>query len=209
MAGLVVVLGYLIGSVPSADWIARAAGIDLRAGGSRNPGANNARSLGGTRLAAAVLGVEMSKGAAAVILGSLLAGSVGGALAGLGALAGNVFNVWYRFQGGQGLGISAGILIAAWPVWFPAVLTVIAVVTPLTRTTARAALAALATILLGVVLELRTGMPSAWGIGSAGLPILAMGMVALIAPKQIAMLARSDHAPVDGLDDQRDGPLVQ
>lgn len=191
MIVLAAVVGYLIGSVPTAGWIGRASGIDLRSDGSRNPGANNARRLGGTRLAVAILIVEIGKGVGAVVTGVALAGSAGGVAAGLGALAGNIYNVWYRLDGGQGLGISAGILIAAWPLYFPIALVVIAVVTALTRRTAKAALAAMVALIIGAVLSFTVGFPSGWGVGDPSSGILALGMVVLITPKQLAKLRSS------------------
>lgn len=188
MIVLAAVVGYLVGATPTADWVGRAAGIDLRSGGSGNPGANNARRLGGTRLAAAILIVEIGKGAVAVATGIALAGSSGGVAAGIGALSGNVYNVWYRFKGGQGLGISAGILLAAWPLYFPVVLVVITIVTAVTRRTAKAALATMAALIIGAVLSFTSGYPSGWGVGDPESGVLALGMVVLITPKQVAKL---------------------
>jgi glycerol-3-phosphate acyltransferase PlsY len=181
-------IGYLIGSIPTAGWIGRAAGIDLRSDGSQNPGANNARRLGGARLAVAILIVEIGKGFAAVVAGVAIAGTSGGVVAGVAALAGNVYNVWYRFAGGQGLGISAGVLLAAWPLYFPIALGVIAAMTYATRRTAKAALAAMVVLAIGAVISFTTGYPSGWGLGDPEAGALALGMVALITPKQIAKL---------------------
>lgn len=192
MIALAAVAGYVLGSIPTAGWIGRMAGVDLRSDGSGNPGANNARRLGGTRLAAAILIVEIVKGAVAVIAGVALAGSAGGVAAGLGALAGNVYNIWYRFGGGQGLGISAGILLAAWPLFFPIALGVIGVVTALTRRTAKAALAAMVALLVGAVVSFTVGYPAGWGLGDPESGFLALGMVALITPKQVARLRPSE-----------------
>ncbi|MBT8240379.1 MAG: glycerol-3-phosphate acyltransferase, partial [Acidimicrobiia bacterium] len=140
------------------------------------------------RIASAILVVEIAKGAATVCAGVGMARFAGGAAAGLGALAGNIYNVWYRFDGGQGLGISAGILLAAWPLFFPITLGVIAAVTAVTRRTAKAALAAMAVLLIGAVASFTFGYPSGWGIGDPEAGVLAIGMVALITPKQIAKL---------------------
>jgi hypothetical protein len=41
-----VLLGYLLGSIPTANGLARLRGVDLRKAGSGNPGVNNARRLG-------------------------------------------------------------------------------------------------------------------------------------------------------------------
>jgi glycerol-3-phosphate acyltransferase PlsY len=63
-------VGYLIGSVPTALWLGKLWGVDLRRGGTGNPGANNARRLGGNTLALLVLIVEITKGLLAVVVGS-------------------------------------------------------------------------------------------------------------------------------------------
>jgi len=47
-------------------------GVDLRRGGTGNPGPNNARRLGGLPLAFLVLVVEMAKGMTAVAAGLAL-----------------------------------------------------------------------------------------------------------------------------------------
>jgi glycerol-3-phosphate acyltransferase PlsY len=57
--------GYLLGTVPSADGVARlAAGrrVDLREGGSRNPGALNVFRLVGRRAGRAVVVADVAKG---------------------------------------------------------------------------------------------------------------------------------------------------
>ncbi len=191
MIFLAAVAAYLIGSIPTAGWIGRASGVDLRSDGSRNPGANNARRLGGARLAASILFVEIGKGAVAVVTGIALAGSAGGVAAGVAALAGNIYNIWYHFEGGQGLGISAGILLAAWPLYLPVALGVIAVVTALTRRTAKAALVAMVALIVGAMVSFTTGYPAGWGVGDPASGILALGMVVLITPKQIEKLRSS------------------
>lgn len=191
MIWLTAIAGYLIGSLPTAGWMARAHGIDLRAAGSKNPGANNARVLGGMRLAATVLVIEIGKGVLAVALGSSLAGPTGGLVAGLAALAGNVVNVWYRFGGGQGLGISAGILLGAWPWFFPIAVAVIGGTAYLTRSSARAAVAAMAALVGGAMVSLLFGYPRGWGIGDPRVAWLALGMIAIITPKQVAKLRSS------------------
>lgn len=191
LAGLA---GYLIGSTPTAGLIARRFGVDLRSEGSGNPGANNARVLGGMRLAAAVLVVEIAKGAAAVLVGISIAGSWGGLVAGLGALAGNVANVWYRFSGGQGLGISSGILLAAWPWLLPVVVGAIAGTAYATRSSARAAIAAMVALVAGAIISVVSGFPDGWGIGDPEVAVLAIGMIAIVTPKQIGKL-RSRRSP--------------
>lgn len=145
LAGLV---GYLIGAVPTAGLIARSRGIDLRTEGSGNPGTKNALTTGGPVLAAAVLIAEAAKGYLAVRTGFQLAGDTGAMTAGVGAVAGNVFNFWYRFEGGKGLGISLGVLAAAWPTVLPVLLVVIVLAALMTRSAGLAALATMATLII-------------------------------------------------------------
>ena len=148
MVFLAAVVGYGIGSLPTAGAIARRAGIDLRDDGSGNPGTNNALRLGGPGLAAMVLVVEVSKGAMAALAGQALADEAGMVAAGVAAVTGNVHNVWYRLAGGKGLAISAGVLIATSPLLAIIGVAVIAVVAAITRSSGTAALFALATIIL-------------------------------------------------------------
>ncbi|MGD2059706.1 MAG: glycerol-3-phosphate acyltransferase [Acidimicrobiia bacterium] len=175
--------GYLIGSIPTAGFLARARGVDLRNQGSRNPGTHNALRTGGPVLALVVLGVEAAKGFGAVWLGSWLGDDLGAVLAGLGAVTGNVYNVWYRFQGGKGLGISLGILAATWPTVLPVVIVVIAVAVLATRSAGLAALAALAALIVSAVLWAIFQRPTGGVPPDAMLVVMAMGMALVMAWK--------------------------
>ena len=179
--------GYVVGSIPSAELLGRMWGVDLRRGGSGNPGANNARRLGGMGLATVVLLVEMAKGVAAVLMGLALAGSWGAVLAGLGAIAGNVYNVWYRFQGGKGLGITAGVVLAMWPAAFLPIIVVIGIAALITRSTGKGALVAMAALnlfaLLWVLLQIPQGP---WGIvPGIGYLVLSVGATLILFRKHL------------------------
>lgn len=188
MTALVALLvGYLVGSIPTAEWIARRSGIELRTSGSGNPGANNARRLGGWRLGVSVLAVEMAKGVAAVII----AGAVGGMVLGaIGAVAGNVFNPWYRFSGGQGLGITAGALSVAWPLGLAIALFTLAVTLKVSGTTRIATLAAL----LALLLVSPVADPLPWGI-SDGHFGLAVGLAAIVGIRQLELIVTTPDRP--------------
>ena len=186
MTAVALACGYLLGGLPTADWLALQAGIDLRAEGSHNPGANNARKLGGRRLAAAILIVEVVKGAACVLLGAVLGGQQGMVAAGVGAALGNVANPYRRFRGGQGLGIAAGILAAGLPIGAIVGVVVIGAVVTVVRASAPAALAALASIV-----AVATWLPFApWGLTDPVLAtVLAVGLTGVIMPKQVGRLS--------------------
>jgi acyl phosphate:glycerol-3-phosphate acyltransferase len=176
-------IGYAIGSVPTAGMLARLRGIDLRALGSGNPGANNALRTGGPGLAAAVLLVEASKGYLAVWLGMAVGGEPGAIAAGLAAIAGNVFNIWYRFGGGKGLGISLGVLAAAWPVALVPTVVVLVASVLASRSAGIASLAGLAALVIeGVVWE-DTGWPTGGVTANGQLLVLALGMALLMGWK--------------------------
>ena len=177
--------GYVIGSIPTANAIAGLFGIDLRSSGSGNPGANNARRVGGLGLSVAILLVEASKGAASVLAGEILAGLPGMLAAGLGAATGNVFNIWYRFQGGKGLGITLGVLLAAWPLALPPVIVAIAAVAVITRSTGIATLGALALLVTLGLLWFPMAWPTGWGADGNSVPWLAIGLAVVLVPKHL------------------------
>jgi acyl phosphate:glycerol-3-phosphate acyltransferase len=189
-AAAALVIGYLLGGLPTADWFAARRKLDLRTAGSGNPGANNALRLGGRALGASVLAAEMAKGGAAVGVGAWLAGDIGMVLAGLGALHGNLYNPYRRLRGGQGLGIGAGILLVSLPApGAVCILTAIGAVT-LTRRSEVSALTALVALVTAAVL-----LPSGpWGVETDGFRlVLAGGTVLSVAPKQVRKLRRSDR----------------
>ena len=114
---LVLVAGYLIGSIPFGLLVTRAAGAgDLRTIGSGNIGATNVLRTGRKGLAVATLLLDMAKGAAVVLAAGLLSGELAAAAA-VTAFLGHLYPVWLRFRGGKGVATMLGIALAlAWPV---------------------------------------------------------------------------------------------
>ncbi len=116
------VVGYLLGTIPSAGvvaWLATRGKINLREAGSGNPGAINAIKMLGTRWGVVVLVADIAKGAAAGLLGLLIAGDPGAYAAATAAIAGHIFPVWSGFRGGKGVATSAGACLAVFPAYFP------------------------------------------------------------------------------------------
>jgi glycerol-3-phosphate acyltransferase PlsY len=171
------IVGYLIGSLPTAEWLGKRAAVDLRREGSTNPGTNNALRLAGPRLAAAVLTTEMAKGVIAVVAGVALAGDIGAVLAGVGAVTGNVFNSYYRFRGGKGLGISAGVLTAIWPTVVLPVLAVLVITVLITRSSGAATIVTIVAFNIMAILWTSLVWPMAWGIAATTqLLVLSVGI---------------------------------
>lgn len=176
-----IAIGYLLGALPTAEGIARMRGVDLRAEGSGNPGANNARRLGGLGLAAAVLFVEMAKGASAVLIAGALGGDDWAVAAGIAAVAGNVFNVFYGFEGGKGLGITGGVIIAAWPTVLGPILAVLIAAVAITRSSGAGTIVAIVGLNLGALLWVAQGWPMGWGVeGDGGLVVLSIGISSIV-----------------------------
>ncbi|MGQ0848332.1 MAG: glycerol-3-phosphate acyltransferase [Actinomycetota bacterium] len=181
---LAALVGYLWGGIPTADFLARRRGVDLRAEGSRNPGANNALRLGGPRLAAAVLAVEMNKGAIAAWLGGLAGGDPAMVAAGIGAIAGNIYNPFLRRRGGKGLGITAGVTLAAWPTVIVPVLLVLAGTLIITRRSGIATIVTITFYLAAGWMWADQGWPTGWGLTAGpGLLWLGLGVAVLLIPK--------------------------
>jgi len=199
MSWTAALVGYAIGSVPTADAVARLTGHNLRRSGSGNPGTANALRVAGRGAAAAVLVLDITKGATATLLGEALAGPTGAVVGALGAVAGQILNPWYRLRGGKGLGVTAGVTLAAWP---PGALIVppIAAAVAWWKAAAAGALAGLTAYLTGAAAWVTYRWPTGWGLDpDARLVWLAMGVVALTAPKFATELG-SRHRAVDGVD---------
>ena len=113
------VLGYLLGSIPSG-WLAGRwlKGIDLRELGSGSTGATNVLRQVGKGPALVVFLIDVGKGAAAVLIARALGlGDWIQVLAGLTALAGHIWPVWLGFKGGKAVASGLGLFLGlAWPV---------------------------------------------------------------------------------------------
>lgn len=180
MIALAGAAGYLIGSIPTAVFLGRLRGVDLRREGSGNPGTSNALRTAGGGLASAVLVVEAAKGYLAVMAGEWMADDAAAIAGGLGAVAGNVYNVWYRFEGGKGLGISFGVLAGLWPAVLLAVAAVLFVGMRLSDSSGVAALATMAALVVMAVLWSAYAWPTG-GIRPTGqLMVVAIGISVII-----------------------------
>lgn len=184
-------VGVLLGSTPTAQWLGRLRGLDLRSEGSGNPGANNAFQLGEPVVGGAILATEVVKGLVTVWLGHRLAGGPGAALAGAGATAGNVYNPWYGLRGGKGLAITSGTVTAAWPPLAGFLVVLIVASTAALRRTGPSALLTL-TAYVGVSFwGWWTPLPGRWMImDPRWMVAMAAVQTAVMAPKHYADAVR-------------------
>jgi glycerol-3-phosphate acyltransferase PlsY len=115
---LLALAAYLMGSVPTSYLVGRLHGIDLREHGSGNLGGTNAFRVMGTGAAVPVVVIDVSKGFVPAYFFPAWDGVALGDLAllyGLAAIAGHVWSVFIRFQGGKGVATGAGVLAALAP----------------------------------------------------------------------------------------------
>jgi glycerol-3-phosphate acyltransferase PlsY len=116
-AALLVVAGYLLGSVSFALWLVRwRTGSDIRTVGSGNAGATNVLRAHGKTLAAAVALLDVAKGTAAVLVVRLVTADPRyAAAAALAAVLGHVFPLYSGFRGGKGVATAVGAFLALAP----------------------------------------------------------------------------------------------
>ena len=109
---MIVIAGYLLGSLNMAIvYIQKKYKVDVRTEGSGNAGATNVARTHGLGAGLLTLGSDMAKTAAAALIGVLLAGSTGLAVACAAALTGHCFPVYYGFRCGKGVSASACIAL--------------------------------------------------------------------------------------------------
>lgn len=109
---LALCIGYLLGSVLPADLLARARGVDIRAVGTKNPGTTNALQELGLVPGLVTGAYDTSVGLVSMYVAYRLGLSAGWIyLAGVAAVVGHCFPVFFRFRGGQGMAATTGMLV--------------------------------------------------------------------------------------------------
>jgi glycerol-3-phosphate acyltransferase PlsY len=142
-----VCLGYALGSVPFAFLLARRAGIDVRVAGSGNVGAANVLRTASAPLGIATVVLDVSKGAAAVLIAQSITGTAAAmAAAGVAAIVGHIYPVWLRFHGGKGVAVAAGVFGVLTPHATLAALAVFSLVVFVTRFVSLGSIAASVTL---------------------------------------------------------------
>lgn len=126
---LLIVLAYLLGSIPSAVWIGKIFfGVDVREHGSKNAGATNTLRVLGRRAALPVFVIDALKGYVAVMLSWLavhppvLLEPFGEPFVNLrivlivAVILGHIFPLFAGFRGGKGVATITGCMFAFAPV---------------------------------------------------------------------------------------------
>ena len=179
---LVIVIAYLIGSVPFALILARRWGaVDLRRIGSGNLGAANVVRASGVWAGILVAVLDVTKGAASVLVAARLnPNAAATAAAGLAAIIGHIYPVWLRFRGGKGAATACGVFSVLTPWAVPPALTVFVLTVWVTK------YVSLGSVLASLVLP-----PIAYATGSGAPAIVAAAVAAaLIAFRHRSNLMR-------------------
>jgi glycerol-3-phosphate acyltransferase PlsY len=188
LALVAVVVGYVLGMVPSALLVGRHLGVDPRAQGSGNPGASNVYRTMGRGPAAVVLGIDLAKGAVAAGAGWAAGGHTVGVAAGAAAVLGHSFPIGRR--GGKGAATSAGMLF----VLFPVVAFVLALGWALVARVVRRP--SVASLVLAVAVPSSAAFVGAPGVEVALLAAVG-AVVVLRHVDNIRRLVRGTEAPIE------------
>ena len=115
---LLVLGGYLCGSLPFGYWLVRwRRGVDIRTVGSGNIGATNVWRTFGARLGIAVVLLDTLKGFVPALVATLWVGSLWGVLAGGAAMLGHSRPVFLRFaRGGKMVATCGGAFLGVAPI---------------------------------------------------------------------------------------------
>jgi acyl phosphate:glycerol-3-phosphate acyltransferase len=170
-AALVVLGGYLLGSVPFGYWLVRLAkGEDVRQAGSGNIGATNVWRTYGRGYGIPVVLFDVAKGFVPGLVGTLLDGELTGVLAGGAAMFGHWRPLFLRFQkGGKTVATAGGTFLGVAPLLG---LIGVGVWVVVFLTTRYASLASMATALALPLFGLALGAP--W-------PVIAFAAIAAAA----------------------------
>ena len=132
---LCILIGYFLGTVSPSYIIASIRGYDPVKDGSGNPGASNTLILAGKALGLLAAVLDILKAFAAWRLCAYIFPDLrlAGQIAGVSAIFGHMFPVWYKFKGGKGLACLGGVCLAHSPWTFLILLGIALVICLLTN----------------------------------------------------------------------------
>ncbi len=112
-----VILSYLLGSIPFGLLIARCKGVkDIRSEGSGNIGATNVTRVIGKKIGALVLLLDGLKGATAILMAQHFAQeAITIFMCAALVILGHIFPIWLKFKGGKGVATTIAVLLMLSP----------------------------------------------------------------------------------------------
>lgn len=111
---LIIVIGYLLGSLSPAAFVSRVKNKNLRNHGTGNLGATNTMLVFGKWYGILVMFFDIAKAFFAVKLSAFLFPDIrlAGLIAGFSAVVGHIFPFYLKFKGGKGLAAMGGLVLA-------------------------------------------------------------------------------------------------
>lgn len=117
--GIIVILAYLIGSIPSGLIIGKKFyGVDIRQHGSGNLGGTNTFRVLGVKAGLIVTTADILKGTLAASLPFFFQSDMHQLFAGIFAVIGHTYPIFAGFRGGKAVATSAGVLLGYVPLMF-------------------------------------------------------------------------------------------
>ncbi len=110
---VVLCIGYLLGGIQTAVLYSRIKGMDIRQHGSGNAGATNTLRVLGKKAGLIVFLGDVLKAALAVMIAKILFKDdsyIAGLYAGIGAILGHSYPLFFKFKGGKGIAVSVGAI---------------------------------------------------------------------------------------------------
>jgi len=119
-------LGYLVGCINPAAWIAKMKHVNLKEEGTKNLGATNTAIVMGKNAGFFVLFFDIAKSYFSFKIAKWLFPKllIAGILASIGCILGHCFPITMHFQGGKGLAAFGGLILAYRPWMFFTIITV-------------------------------------------------------------------------------------
>lgn len=119
MTIVVLILAYLLGSIPSALIVGKLFyGIDIREHGSGNLGATNTFRILGVKPGIVVTVADILKGTIAASLPSIMGADIHPLIVGVFAVIGHIYPIFASFKGGKAVATSGGVLLYVEPLMF-------------------------------------------------------------------------------------------
>ena len=119
MTIVLLILAYLLGSIPSGLWIGQAFfNINLREHGSGNTGTTNTFRILGKKAGMATFAIDFFKGTLATLLPLIFhVHGISPIVFGLLAVIGHTFPIFAKFKGGKAVATSAGVIFGFAPLF--------------------------------------------------------------------------------------------
>jgi len=164
---LIVLFGFLCGSIPFGFLLGKLRGLDVREKGSGNIGASNVTRVLGYKAGVIVAVLDIAKGALPV----WFARHHGGVptMVGWAAILGHCFSPWLGGRGGKGVATAFGVFLMVAPLMAAVALVVFGAVLAITRVPTIGSLAAMTTV---AALALHRGDP-----GITRLAVMTLGLL--------------------------------